>query len=339
MILRTNPYGSGKMDYKFSVIIPVYNAEKTLRRCLDSLMAQSIEVAEIILINDGSQDNSLSICKEFESQYENVLVIEQQNSGAAAARNAGLEAASGEFVTFVDSDDYVCSDYFSILSEQSTIDFVIYPYARLREGAVTSITLTRDVLDARGHEDLIVGVIQNRYVGPWNKRFRREIIEKYQIRFQTDLVIGEDFVFGLHYMLHCNSSKGMSKCIYVVDESNTTSVTRAPKYDFSQFVALYDYAFQAAYECDWKKENKEKLLQQLDYQYCRTAFAASDHLKVSQSTSKTTQAELIQLFYDHCQWSIKPLNNAHTIMKFCIRHRIKLAFLAVPWIYQRIRKS
>lgn len=91
----------------YSVVIPVYNAEKTLRRCVDSLLRQDCSEVELILVNDGSKDGSLEICREYARQYDCVRVIDKPNGGVSTARNAGLDAAQGIYVLFVDSDDYV----------------------------------------------------------------------------------------------------------------------------------------------------------------------------------------------------------------------------------------
>ncbi len=98
-----------------SIIVPVYNAGKVLPRCLDSLLGQTYELVEIILINDGSKDNSLSVCEEYADRSSNITVISQENGGAAKARNAGLDVAHGEYIMFVDADDYVREDICEIL--------------------------------------------------------------------------------------------------------------------------------------------------------------------------------------------------------------------------------
>ena len=94
------------MDELISIIVPVYNAEKTLRRCVRSLMGQTYRNLEIILVNDGSKDGSLGLCREFAGEDARIRVIDQPNGGVSSARNAGLDAATGKFVMFCDSDDW-----------------------------------------------------------------------------------------------------------------------------------------------------------------------------------------------------------------------------------------
>ena len=102
---------------KYSVIIPVYNAERTLKRCLDSLLGQKREDVEIILINDGSSDGSRAILEDYGRRFPNVRAVHQENAGVSAARNRGLDEAEGKYITFVDSDDYVSEDYFRAMDE------------------------------------------------------------------------------------------------------------------------------------------------------------------------------------------------------------------------------
>ena len=104
---------------KLSIIIPVYNTEQTLEKCVDSVLQSSLNNFEIILVNDGSTDNSANICESYKNSYpEQVLVIHQKNQGLSAARNAGLGIAKGQYITFVDSDDYISKDLYCHLLEQ-----------------------------------------------------------------------------------------------------------------------------------------------------------------------------------------------------------------------------
>ena len=103
---------------KFSIIIPVYNVEKYLKKCLTSIVQQNFNDYELILVDDGSTDMSGKICDEFEEKYNNIIVMHISNSGVSNARNKGLEIARGEYIWFVDSDDYVEPEALKILSEQ-----------------------------------------------------------------------------------------------------------------------------------------------------------------------------------------------------------------------------
>lgn len=124
---------------KFSIIIPVYNVEKYLKKCLTSIVQQNFNDYELILVDDGSTDMSGKICDEFEEKYNNIIVMHISNSGVSNARNKGLEIARGEYIWFVDSDDYVEPEALKILSEQLEMNpkiellFLKLMYGKLRK--------------------------------------------------------------------------------------------------------------------------------------------------------------------------------------------------------------
>src|SRR5690606_39722826 len=104
---------------KVSIIVPIFNVEKYLKRCIDSLINQSYKKIEIILINDGSEDNSATICKQYAATYQQIVYIEQENQGLSGARNTGIKNSTGEYILFVDSDDYIELDAVEILTKKA----------------------------------------------------------------------------------------------------------------------------------------------------------------------------------------------------------------------------
>lgn len=325
------------MNANYSVIIPVYNAAGTLRRCLDSLICQTKGRAELILINDGSKDESLSICREYERHFPEIRVIDQLNAGASAARNAGLDAAEGTYITFVDSDDYVPSNYFDLLDRTEDVDFAIYSYVRGVGKDLIPVKLPQSILNERNHYNRVIGIVENRFASPWNKRYKRSIIEENEIRFKRDLIIGEDFLFGLTYMLCSQTSFASEDCIYYVDETLSSSVTRSAKYTPFQSVKIYEYAFPVAEQCSWDSKDRERLLQQLDYLFCRTSFVAAAYLMRSKRNSCSLR-ELVDGFSAQCRSSIKPLNKTHALMKHCVKNRVLPVYLAVSLLYNSIKR-
>ena len=109
------------MKQRVSVIVPVYNVEKYLRRCIDSIVRQSYSNLEILLVDDGSQDASLSICKEYETKDSRIRVFHKENEGLGLARNYGIERATGEYITFVDSDDYLTLDAIEFMLKKAIV--------------------------------------------------------------------------------------------------------------------------------------------------------------------------------------------------------------------------
>ena len=130
------------MGEKISVIVPVYNVEAYLERCVESILHQTYTNFELILINDGSTDSSGQICDDLAYQYENIKVYHIKNAGVSNARNIGIQLATGVWITFVDSDDFVTKDYLATLAsavEGGNVGFVIAPLHHIKNGIVTDL--------------------------------------------------------------------------------------------------------------------------------------------------------------------------------------------------------
>lgn len=264
------------MQMKYSVIIPVYNAQKTLKRCLDSLLNQKREEVEIILINDGSVDDSGKIIDEYRSKFENIKSITQENSGVSAARNKGLEIAEGTYITFVDSDDYVSADYFRAMDEageQEDSDLIVF--AKDIEGkGIDEGALYRKMCAAESLEEKRKVLLSSRIIfQPPYKRFKREIIEKARLRFIKGMYVGEDFNFCFSYMLECNTIKMEYRKIYYIDVSENESLSRKYRADIDR--QLYWEMNEAVKTVDNSRlssREKEELLLILDYFMARNIF-------------------------------------------------------------------
>lgn len=190
---------------KVSVIVPTYNGEKTLGRCLDSILNQTYGDLEIILINDGSTDGSLQKCREYAYRDSRIIVIDQPNCGVSSARNAGIERATGEYLAFVDSDDYLDLTMYERLvakAEKDVLDLVVCKFLVVHEES--------NRIEKMPYNGLEEGVM-NRNIGKfliggnakaggvptyvWCALYRKSTIE--QLRFDTDIMYGEDTIFFL----------------------------------------------------------------------------------------------------------------------------------------------
>lgn len=172
-----------------SVIIPVYNAQDGIKRCLDSLLNQSFNNFEIILLNDGSKDNSLNILKEYELKYSFVRVIDKQNEGVAVTRNKGILLAEGEYTMFMDNDDFVDSDYIETFYQaihEKKLDLVIGGYKRVNHD--NQIIFSQDIQQSEWSKYIIMA--------PWAKIYRTEFLKTNNLEF-FDYGIGEDIIFNL----------------------------------------------------------------------------------------------------------------------------------------------
>lgn len=185
---------------KISVIIPVYNTSKYLKKCLDSVLNQSLKEIEVICVNDGSTDNSLKILKEFAQQDTRIKIINKCNGGLTTARNEGIKKATGEYCLNIDSDDWIEKDYFETLykrAKRENLDMVIsdiifdYEYENV-------ILVKKDLLNIKedriltGEEYLKKFFSENFYGYTWNKLIKKEIYEKYKIEYDEEIFLFED---------------------------------------------------------------------------------------------------------------------------------------------------
>jgi|tagenome__1003787_1003787.scaffolds.fasta_scaffold20982225_1 glycosyltransferase involved in cell wall biosynthesis len=192
-----------------SIIVPVYNNEKYLQQCIDSLINQTLRDIEIILVNDGSNDNSLLICHEFQKIDTRIKVIDKPNGGVSSARNAGLKIASGEYVGFVDSDDWIEPDMYEKMysaAEKHEADAVVVSFkinmdrkehlkkVRLLEGSHSASTL----LDLHIEDGSLKGMLMP---SNCNTIYRSEIINRNNLFFDEELKINEDGIFNLKFLM------------------------------------------------------------------------------------------------------------------------------------------
>lgn len=216
---------------KISVIVPVYNCEPYVERCVRSIMAQTYTDLEIICINDGSTDGSGELLDNLADEDDRILVVHQENAGASAARNAGLDLATGAFITFVDSDDAIEPDMYETLMpyfEDESVDIVHCGYKRVHlDGSIKDVNGTGKIVHQNKYEAAECLAVGRLFVGSlWNKLFRADLF--HSIRMDTQLVINED-VLILAELLNCARNVvyiDIGKYLFYERGSSVTSVTK-----------------------------------------------------------------------------------------------------------------
>jgi glycosyltransferase involved in cell wall biosynthesis len=238
-----------------SIIVPVYNSEKFIYRCIDSILAQTFTNFECIFNDDGSTDKSSAICENYSKSDNRFIVIHQENSGVSATRNKGLEIARGKYICFVDSDDYVKNNMLEKLvsaMNSSQADVVCCGYIENNKVCIPS---GEDFILSNTRTIQIIHYLEMRqaFGFVWNKLFRRTILDINAIRFAVSTKFGEDMLFNLEYFRHV-------KMDYLHD--NLNAVTKV-KLTFK--------------ECNFRFENVSNMFIQIDNnaksQFCSELLA------------------------------------------------------------------
>lgn len=223
-----------------SVIVPVYNSEKYLKRCINSILNQTYFDIEVILVDDGSTDSSQSVCKRLAKKDTRIKYYRKENEGAAIARNYGIEKATGKYITFVDSDDWIDPHLVSALYNKIQIqgsDFVLCNYVNVdirgKKRQPNRLNLSHS-FDFSNLEDVLLFFSSRLpWRGPCFKIYKTSIIKNENIRFPQNITVGEDTIFNLRYLLKCHYIDFLNVDLYFYNKLNELSISK--KYD-SNFV-------------------------------------------------------------------------------------------------------
>lgn len=310
---------------KVSVIVPVYNVEKYLDRCMESLLNQTLKDIEIIMVDDGSPDNCPKMCDEYARKDSRVRVIHKKNAGLGMARNSGLEVATGEYVAFVDSDDYVdCSMYETLYCKvkEKRVDAVLCEFynddkGNVSEGSIDGMSSKESVIDFRA--DYIPNVIgclpsvkHNQLYGysVWNILFSRDVIERNKVRFESERnFVSEDILFQLDFAACASRLLLLPKPFYYYC-NNAGSLTK--KYDYTRFdreVFLYK-------EIGRRLQNKNLTIPDMELRLSRLLlykclFSVCDTIKylpykesVIQLAKVTANTDLQKVLHSYPLWEM-----------------------------------
>lgn len=226
-----------------SIVIPIYNAAQYLEQCIKSILNQSNTNFELILINDGSTDNSLKICEEYAKIDQRIRIFTQTNQGVSAARNLGLKYSNGEWITFIDADDIIENNYIPSLDSR-TSSLIILNWKELQTENIKEYLSEQYIkkeskisfLNEHIHKDIIRC--------PWGKFYKKEIIDNHNIQFNEKFRIGEDTLFVLDYLYYCKNIEVIANSFYKYRTYNNTSkykqeINKTLEY-FEHFLPLYN---------------------------------------------------------------------------------------------------
>ena len=226
---------------KISIIVPVYQAEKYLRQCIDSILAQTFTDWECILVDDGSSDESGAICDDYAAKDPRITVIHKGNGGVSSARNVALERITGTWLAFVDSDDCLYPNALQKwieVAEKNNLDMVQCHFNREHiEGQVASDET--EVLSATQYAD------SERYLTcVWGTLFKTSIVKKHSLRFDENVRLGEDQIFLLNHMQYCSRIQRIGNVLYFYRDNKQSAVNNPkPEYEMASVRAFKEQSY------------------------------------------------------------------------------------------------
>ena len=285
---------------KYSIIIPVYNAETTLRCCLDSFISQRFSDYELLLINDGSADGSDVICCEYAAAYPQIRYFPKKNGGVSTARNLGLEQARGEYILFADSDDYAAESYFrcinsSISSEKP--DMLLYGAQAVGGTPRSWITgAFSENAEIRIADRISNAMRQYLFSSLCSKVFRRQIIEENSLRFDENIAIGEDQAFIFAYAMHIQSIASIPNTLYCVDTSGEGSLSRKRRdYLTEQLMTVNRRMADALRNTEHSPQARKIYEAALAWMSYRSAYSCCKELLKYDYTARQRRQEILKI--------------------------------------------
>lgn len=214
---------------QISIIVPVYKVEKYIHKCIDSILSQTYKDWELILVDDGTPDNSGLICDEYAVNDSRIQVIHQKNAGVGAARNAGIDKSTGKYIAFLDSDDFCTADYLQNfvngLIQNSDSDLIIQGMYFYDNGVTAKLQFS----DNYYVDNIKAAILQNKLLSfgaPYCKLFKKELIDFHSIHFATDYSFGEDTYFFFEYLSHTRTVQFVSSLGYFYRDSPGDSLSK-----------------------------------------------------------------------------------------------------------------
>lgn len=321
-------------DPRVSVIVPVYNGEKYLARCLDSLLAQTLPFYEIIVVDDGSTDSSGKLCDLYADNNNEICVLHQKNQGVSSARNAGIETATGEYIAFADSDDWVSPVFNEILcsvAQDTDADIVVGEMKRVDGndpfGAAASLGSDHRLYTADEYMDIFLRIQGNRCVHyPWGKLYKRGVLEK--DLFPSGIANGEDAVAFFKMLTNAQRIVEVTALqplyAYYLNSESVTGVKFGNSY-FDLPKVWDEISDLARIRCP-------NYLEKVQYNQRRVWFTL-----VCDSILHGTEDTDIQFKNDIKEWRSRCRTNCRSMLMSPMVARRKVLFLGVTYLYPLVR--
>ena len=317
------------MEPKISIIVPVYNVEQYLERCVKSIMKQTLDNFELLLINDGSSDNSGQLCDELSQKDTRIRVFHIQNGGVSNARNLGIQSSRGEWISFIDSDDFVTEDYLETLLQpvetDETIGFSIGKLHHIQNGDVTPFPKTTSEVTVWNTEQTLKELLTTEKTSffPVAKLFRKSLIQDHQ--FNTKYHLAEDALFLTELLLQakCNTVF-VDKLIYFYDHREGSATTSMNQYVFDT-ITVYQEIIERV------RKDFPKLQPELNNRESWSYITVYDKLIFSNDKQFSKEETEVR------SWILKHKKEIMKDNYFTSFRKVAIVFLSIsPFLYKKI---
>lgn len=228
-------------NHLISIIMPAYNAEKTIRRAIESVICQNYSFWELIIINDGSTDNTLNICNDYKDNCH-IIIHTQSNGGLSNARNKGIDLCQGDFICFLDSDDWYEMDYLYQmihLVNKHASDLIVCNITKHQNKHINQSTIPNNTYVNLFHNKTFLELFECGIMNPaWNKLYKTNIIKTWNLLFPSISIV-EDLAFNLKYLKHCNSVTICDKALYHYDLSIPGLASKISEDMFKNYLSVH----------------------------------------------------------------------------------------------------
>lgn len=236
-----------------SIIVPIYNGEKYLERCIESIVHQDYKNIEVILVNDGSKDGTAQICARYAKEDKRIQIVEKENTGVSDSRNCALDLATGKYIQFLDCDDWMTKDSTRLLveaAEEMDCDMVVADFYRVVGGHLSRKGDIREenIMDRQTYVWYMTGNPADYYYGVlWNKLYRRSIIEEHNIRMDMNIQFCEDFLFNMEYIRWAKRFRALQAPVYYYVKTQgslvaqSMNINKIIKMKLNMFTYYYDF--------------------------------------------------------------------------------------------------
>lgn len=313
---------------KVSVIVPIYNVERFVKRCLDSLVNQTLQEIQIILVNDGSTDESGNIAKEYASKYTNkIIYLEKENGGLSDARNFGMRYAEGEYIAFLDSDDYVENTMYEEMYNKALQENSDYVECDFLWEYPDKIKVDKRIPYSNKKE-----MLTNVRVVAWNKLIKREILEKNNISFPKGLRY-EDIEFTYKLIPYLNKVSYVDKeFVHYVQRNN--SIANVQNERTAEVFTIFDNIIKYYQEKGFYEEYKEEL----EYSYSRILLCSSlkriCKIKDSKTRKKLIKETFEKLYQQFPLWKENKILNNRSIKNMYMKSINKFTYPIYTKMFQ-----